>query len=199
MLVQGTPEVLPWHQGQVGFMLAHEQFTVPQLVELGVADEQAGFDFVATSDHLQPWQANEGHAGCAWITLSALGQRTRHIWMGTTVTCPSLRYNPAVVAQAFASMDLLYPGRVFLGLGSGEALNEEVAMGHGPSGQSVLSVWWKRQTSSDSFGQVGQSSIRAPTTRSTRASMIRPGMLCRSSWRRTVHRPCTALASTAMD
>ena len=89
-------------------MLAHEQFTVPQLVELGTAAEQVGFDFVATSDHLQPWQANEGHSGLAWVTLSALGQRTRRIWMGTTVTCPTLRYNPTVVAQAFASLSLLY-------------------------------------------------------------------------------------------
>jgi hypothetical protein len=54
MLAQGNPEVLPWNRGQVGFMLAHEQFTVPQLVELGVAAEQAGFAFVVTSDHLQP-------------------------------------------------------------------------------------------------------------------------------------------------
>jgi G6PDH family F420-dependent oxidoreductase len=113
-------------------MLAHEQFTVPQLVELGIAAEQAGFDFVATSDHLQPWQANEGHSGLAWVTLSALGQRTRRISMGTTVTCPTLRYNPAVVAEAFASLNLLYPGRVFLGVGSGEALNEEVAIGSWP-------------------------------------------------------------------
>jgi F420-dependent hydroxymycolic acid dehydrogenase len=75
----GHAHVSPWHQGQVGFMLAHKQFTVPQLVELGVAAEQESFDFVATSDHLQPWQANEGHSGLAWVTLSALGQRTRRI------------------------------------------------------------------------------------------------------------------------
>ena len=75
----GHAHVSPWHQGQVGFMLAHEQLTVPQLVELGVAAEQTGFDFVTTSDHLQPWQANEGHSGLAWVTLRALGQRTRRI------------------------------------------------------------------------------------------------------------------------
>jgi TAT-translocated FGD2 family F420-dependent dehydrogenase len=119
-------------KGMVGFMLAHEQFRVPELVDLGAAAEDAGFDFVATSDHFQPWQANEGHAGHAWITLAALGQRTKRIWMGTTVTCPTLRYQPAVVAQAFASLAALYPGRVFLGLGSGEALNEQAATGHWP-------------------------------------------------------------------
>ena len=112
---------------QIGFVLSHEQFTVPQLVELGVRAEQVGFDLVSTSDHFQPWQANEGHAGFAWVTLSALGQRTKRIRMGTAVTCPTFRYPPAVVAQAFATLGLLYPDRIFLGLGSGEALNEQAA------------------------------------------------------------------------
>lgn len=116
----------------VGFMLAHEQFPVTELVQLGVAAEQAGFDLLATSDHLQPWQANEGHAGQAWITMSALGERTRRVWIGPTVTCPSFRYNPAVVTEAFASLSLLYPGRIFLGIGSGEALNEQAAIGSWP-------------------------------------------------------------------
>src|SRR5271168_3873413 len=116
----------------VGFMLAHEQFPVPELIRLGDSAEQAGFDLLATSDHFQPWQANERHAGQAWITMSAIGERTRRVWIGPTVTCPTLRYNPAVVAEAFASLSLLYPGRIFLGLGSGEALNEEAATGAWP-------------------------------------------------------------------
>jgi TAT-translocated FGD2 family F420-dependent dehydrogenase len=111
-------------QGMVGFQLAHEQFTVP---------EQAGFDLLACSDHLQPWQANQGHSGLAWITMAAVAQHTQRVWIGTTVTCPSFRYNPAVVAEAFASLSLLSPGRIFLGLGSGEALNEEAATGLWPS------------------------------------------------------------------
>lgn len=119
--------------GMVGFMLAHEQFRVPELVELGVAAEEAGFDLLAASDHFQPWQANEGHSGEAWVTLAAIGQRTRRIWMGTTVTCPTFRYPPAVVAEAFASLSWLTPGRVFLGVGSGEALNEEAATGQWPN------------------------------------------------------------------
>jgi TAT-translocated FGD2 family F420-dependent dehydrogenase len=116
----------------LGFMLAHEQFPLPHLVELGAAAEQAGFDFVANSDHIQPWQANEGHAGMSWLTMSALGQKTTHLHMGTTVTCPTFRYNPAVVAQAFASLALMYPGRIFLGIGSGEAINEETCVGSWP-------------------------------------------------------------------
>jgi TAT-translocated FGD2 family F420-dependent dehydrogenase len=123
--------------GMVAFMLAHEQFAAPELIGLGVAAERAGFDLVATSDHFQPWQANERHAGQAWITLGALGQRTQRIWMGPTVTCPTLRYHPAVVAEAFATLELLYPGRIFLGLGSGEALNEQAATGAWP-------VWRER-------------------------------------------------------
>ena len=114
-------------------MLAHEQFLAPELLRLGAAAEDAGFDLLATSDHFQPWQTNERHAGQAWVMLGALGQRTRRIWMGPTVTCPTLRYNPAVVAEAFASLSVLYPGRIFLGLGSGEALNEQAATGEWPA------------------------------------------------------------------
>jgi TAT-translocated FGD2 family F420-dependent dehydrogenase len=116
----------------VGFMLAHEQFPATELVELGVIAEQAGFDLLATSDHLQPWQANEGHSGAAWATMAALSQRTRRVWMGTTVTCPTFRYNPAVVAEAFVTLGSLAPGRIFLGVGSGEALNEQAAIGSWP-------------------------------------------------------------------
>jgi F420-dependent hydroxymycolic acid dehydrogenase len=114
---------------QIGFVLSHEQFTQPELIELGVAAEQAGFDMVWASDHIHPWQDNQGHASHAWLTLAALGQRTQRITMGTGVTCPTFRYHPAVVAHAFASLGVLYPGRVFLGVGSGEALNEQAATG----------------------------------------------------------------------
>jgi F420-dependent hydroxymycolic acid dehydrogenase len=114
---------------RLGFVLAHEQFPAPELIELGVAAEQAGFDAIWTSDHFHPWQDNQGHAGQAWVTLAALGQRTRSLIMGTGVTCPTYRYRPATVAQAFASLGVLYPGRVFLGLGSGEAVNEVPAGG----------------------------------------------------------------------
>lgn len=123
------------HKGMMGFMLGHEQFTVPQLVDFGVAAEDAGFDLLATSDHLQPWQANEGHSGMAWVTMAALGARTKKVWMGTTVTCPTFRYTPPVVAEAFASLSLLFPGRIFLGIGSGEALNEQAGTGQWPKWQ----------------------------------------------------------------
>lgn len=119
-------------RGMVGFQLASEQFPISELVELGIAVEQAGFDVITISDHFQPWQVNEGHSSFAWATISALGQRTRRVWIGTTVTCPTFRYNPGVVAEGFASLSQLCPGRIFLGLGSGEALNEEAATGTWP-------------------------------------------------------------------
>jgi len=127
---QGTGEPLAEEtRTTIGFVLSHEQFPAPQLLELGVQAEQAGWDAVWTSDHFQPWQDNEGHAGQAWVTLAALGSRMPRIPMGTGVTCPTYRYNPAIVAQAFAGLGILYPGRVFLGVGTGEALNEQAAGG----------------------------------------------------------------------
>jgi TAT-translocated FGD2 family F420-dependent dehydrogenase len=116
------------------FMLASEQFTPPELIRLGAHASRSGFHVLSTSDHLQPWQANEGHAGQAWVTMGALGAQAGGM-MGTTVTCPTMRYNPAVVAEAFATLSHLYPGRVFLGVGSGEALNEQVAVGTWPKWQ----------------------------------------------------------------
>ena len=125
----------------MGFMLPHEQFPIDQLVEFGEMAEKAGFDLLATSDHLQPWQSNEGHSGMAWVTMGALGQRTRRVWMGPTVTCPTFRYNPAVVAEGFASLDIMYPGRIFLGVGSGEALNEQAAVGTWPKWDERSCGW----------------------------------------------------------
>jgi TAT-translocated FGD2 family F420-dependent dehydrogenase len=130
-----TTGIATVRKGTIGYMLAHEQFPMPELQEIGTAAARSGFGLLATSDHFQPWQANEGHAGSAWVTFGALGSRTPDVWMGTTVTCPTLRYHPAIVAEAFASLSLLYPGRIFLGVGSGEALNEQAATGAWPAWQ----------------------------------------------------------------
>jgi TAT-translocated FGD2 family F420-dependent dehydrogenase len=113
----------------LGFVLTSEQFTGPALADLAVGAEEAGFDAVWTSDHFLPWQDNQGHAGNAWVLLGALTQRTKRVTLGTGVTCPIYRYHPAVVAQAFASLSYYAPGRIFLGCGKGEALNEYAATG----------------------------------------------------------------------
>ena len=131
---QQSTQLPAMRKGMFSFMLASEQFTTTELLRLGAQASRAGFDVLSTSDHLQPWQANQGHAGQAWVTMAALGAQT-HSWMGTTVTCPTMRYNPAVVAEAFATLSHLYPGRIFLGVGSGEALNEQVATGEWPRWQ----------------------------------------------------------------
>lgn len=117
-------------EANIGFVLSHEQFPVTQLVELGAQAEEVGFDCLSCSDHFQPWQANQGHATFAWATMAAVSQRTQRIAMGTAVTCPTYRYNPAVVAQGFATLAQLAPGRIFLGVGTGEEVNE-VASGGG--------------------------------------------------------------------
>ena len=109
----------------VGLVLSHEQFRTDQLVTQAQAAEDAGFQYVWASDHIQPWQDNEGHSMFPWLTLALLGNGTGHISFGTGVTCPIYRYHPATVAQAFASLAVLHPGRVFLGLGTGERLNEQ--------------------------------------------------------------------------
>jgi TAT-translocated FGD2 family F420-dependent dehydrogenase len=113
----------------IGYVASHEQFAPSDLIEYAVAAEKAGFDALWTSDHFHPWQDNQGHAAHAWITLAAIGQRTERLLLGTGITCPIYRYNPAEVAHAFASLGVLYPGRVFLGVGTGEALNEVPAGG----------------------------------------------------------------------
>ncbi len=122
-----TNSVLPKHA--VGFALSHEQFPAPQLIDIGIAAEKAGFDAVWTSDHFHPWMANEGHSGYPWLTLALLGDKLKKISIGTGVTCPTIRHQPAEVAQAFASLGVFYPGRVFLGVGAGEAVNEKSATG----------------------------------------------------------------------
>lgn len=109
---------------KLGYKASAEQFGPRELVELGVLAEQHGMDSATVSDHFNPWRHEGGHAPFALSWLTAVGERTQRITLGTSVLTPTFRYNPAVIAQAFATMGCLYPGRVFLGVGSGEALNE---------------------------------------------------------------------------
>jgi coenzyme F420-dependent glucose-6-phosphate dehydrogenase len=101
----------------------HEQYHPQELLEQAVAGERAGFDGIACSDHFQPWW-EPGHSGQAWIWLGAAAQATERVPVGPAVTVALQRYHPALVAQGFATLEAMYPGRVFVGLGSGESLNE---------------------------------------------------------------------------
>jgi coenzyme F420-dependent glucose-6-phosphate dehydrogenase len=103
--------------------LATEQFPPSDLVAQAVETERAGFDALNVSDHYQPWW-EPGESGHAWVLLGAIGQATERIPIGTGVTAPVFRHNPAVVAQAWATLEQMFPGRAFLGIGSGESLNE---------------------------------------------------------------------------
>lgn len=107
-----------------GYKASAEQFGPAPLLQYAVAAEQAGFDSVFVSDHFQPWMHEGGHSPAALPWLGALGARTSRIVMGTSVLTPTFRYHPAVVAQEFATLGVLYPGRIILGVGTGEALNE---------------------------------------------------------------------------
>jgi coenzyme F420-dependent glucose-6-phosphate dehydrogenase len=114
---------------KIGYKASAEQFGPRDLVEFGVRAEEVGFDSAVVSDHFLPWRHQGGHAPFALAWLTAVGERTSRIQLGTSVLTPTFRYNPAVIAQAFATLALLYPDRVFLGVGTGEALNETAVSG----------------------------------------------------------------------
>src|SRR4051794_9763993 len=102
---------------------AHEQFPPDDLLRQAVEAEEAGFDGIGCSDHLQPWW-EPGESGHAWVWLGAAGHATQRVPIGTGVTPPGPRYHPVLIAQAWATLEILFPGRPYLGFGSGESLNE---------------------------------------------------------------------------
>jgi len=110
----------------IGYTIMGEQRGPRELVADAVLAEQAGFDFLVASDHYSPWLEAQGHAPYTWAVLGAVAQATSRIELMTYVTCPTLRYHPAVVAQKAATLGLLSQGRFSLGLGAGENLNEHV-------------------------------------------------------------------------
>ncbi len=114
---------------KLGYKASAEQFAPAQLLEFSALAEQSGFDSVFVSDHFQPWKHTDGHAPSALVWLGALGARTQRITMGTSVLTPTFRYHPSVVAQAFGTLGSMFPGRVILGIGTGESLNEVPSTG----------------------------------------------------------------------
>lgn len=111
---------------QYGYKLMSEEHPPKALVGNACLAEDAGFDFVAISDHFHPWLDEQGHAPFAWSVLGAIAVATEKVGIMTAVTCPFLRYHPAIVAQAAATIAIMADGRFTLGVGSGEALNERV-------------------------------------------------------------------------
>jgi len=118
-------------RARVGYAAMLERFPPSEVVALTVEAEQAGFDGVMADDHFQPWTAHQGQAGFVWNVMTAMAERTRGS-VGVGATCPSFRWHPAVVAQAAATLESMYPGRHWLGVGSGEAISEHVVGGYWP-------------------------------------------------------------------
>jgi coenzyme F420-dependent glucose-6-phosphate dehydrogenase len=115
----------------IGYHLSHEQFAPSTLLTLAKRAESAGFSFGLSSDHFHPWNSQQGHSGFAWSWLGAALCHTR-LSFGV-VNCPTYRYHPAIIAQAAATLDEMFPGRFWLAVGSGQALNEAIVAEHWPA------------------------------------------------------------------
>jgi G6PDH family F420-dependent oxidoreductase len=111
---------------QIGYKLFAEAFGPQEIIRQAVRAEQAGFDFVEMSDHFHPWLDVQGHSSFTWTVLGAVAARTQTVGLATGVTCPTMRYHPAIIAQAAATLGIVSEGRFTLGVGSGERLNEHV-------------------------------------------------------------------------
>lgn len=114
---------------KLGYKASAEQFGPNELIDFSVYAEQAGFDSVFISDHFQPWKHTNGHAPFSFAWMGALGARTSRIAIGTSVMTPTFRYHPSIVAHCFGTLGVMFPGRIILGIGTGESLNEVPATG----------------------------------------------------------------------
>ncbi|MEK6977453.1 MAG: TIGR03557 family F420-dependent LLM class oxidoreductase [Candidatus Hydrothermarchaeota archaeon] len=117
---------------KLGYWAATEQYPPERLLEFAVLAERAGFESVLASDHFHPWFHTDAHASFTWVWMAAAAERTTRMEIGTGITAPILRYNPAIVAQAFGTLGALYPGRISIAVGTGEAMNEVPVGYHWP-------------------------------------------------------------------
>jgi coenzyme F420-dependent glucose-6-phosphate dehydrogenase len=151
----------------VGYWASQEQYSMQDLIKFVVEAEKGGFTATMTSDHFHPWWHDNGYGNFTWVWLAAASERTKNMRFITGVTSPVYRYNPSIIAQAFASLDVMYPGRIALGLGTGEAMNEVSVGFDWPSAavrlkrtteaiQIIKQLWGnkeeKRQTESNGHG-----------------------------------------------
>ena len=126
----------------IGYAAMLEQFGPIEVTDYSALAEQHGFTGTMAADHFQPWVPQQGNAPFVWNVLTALGERTTTD-MGPGVTCPSFRMHPAMVAQASATLEAMYPGRHWLGLGSGEALNEHIIGGYWPEAPTRVAMMFE--------------------------------------------------------
>src|SRR5256886_9627716 len=111
---------------EIGYTLSSEEHRPRDLVRWAVGAEESGFRFALISDHFHPWTDAQGQSPFVWAVLGGIAQATEHLRLGTGVTCPTARLHPAIVAHAAATVADMMPGRFFLGVGSGENLNEHI-------------------------------------------------------------------------
>jgi G6PDH family F420-dependent oxidoreductase len=143
---------------RIGYALSSEEHGPGELVQNARRAEESGFEFVLVSDHFHPWIDRQGHSPFVWGVLGGIAQTTERIHVGTGVTCPTIRLHPAIVAQAAATAATMMPGRFFLGVGSGENLNEHVTGEGWPSPDvrlamleeaiHVIRLLWEGETTS---------------------------------------------------
>jgi G6PDH family F420-dependent oxidoreductase len=117
---------------QIGYALSSEEHAPNDLIRYARMAEDAGFPFALISDHFHPWIPKQGHSPFVWATIGGIAQATARLRLGTGVTCPIMRIHPAIIAQAAATAAAMMPGRFFLGVGSGERLNEHILGDHWP-------------------------------------------------------------------
>jgi coenzyme F420-dependent glucose-6-phosphate dehydrogenase len=117
----------------IGYALSCEEHPPNDLVRNARQAEEAGFSFALISDHFHPWTDRQGHSPFVWSVIGAIAHATERLRLGTGVTCPTVRIHPAIVAQAAATSAAMMPGRFFLGVGTGENLNEHILGDHWPS------------------------------------------------------------------
>jgi G6PDH family F420-dependent oxidoreductase len=126
--------------GEVGYFLSSEEFGPGELVRNAARAEETGFGSAMISDHYHPWIDKQGHSPFVWSVIGAIAQATSRITLGTGVTCPIIRTHPAIIAQAAATTACMMPGRFFLGVGSGENLNEHITGERWPPGEVRLDM-----------------------------------------------------------
>jgi G6PDH family F420-dependent oxidoreductase len=130
---QPEPASRPGRAISLGYSLSSEEHRPEDLVRFARRAEEVGFRYASISDHFHPWIATQGNSPFAWSVLGAIANATSTLEVGTGVTCPTVRYHPAIIAQAAATMASLMPGRFFLGVGTGENLNEHIVGARWPS------------------------------------------------------------------
>src|SRR5688572_24482066 len=124
----------------IGYAAMFEQFHPTDLLRWSQLAEELGFGGIMASDHFHPWVPSQGQSGFVWSWLGALGATTKKVTFGTGVTPPGFRYHPAIIAQASASLEGMFPGRFWLGLGAGEALNEHIVGRYWPEAPVRLEI-----------------------------------------------------------